>query len=49
MFKGPHRVPMKMKLTKPLTPLLTTKGRAREATCKSTAEIEADEVEKIQS
>ncbi|XP_007903342.2 targeting protein for Xklp2 isoform X1 [Callorhinchus milii] len=47
--EGPHRVPMKMKLTKPLTPLLTTKGRAREATCKSTAEIEADEVEKIQS
>uniref|UniRef100_A0A4W3JBJ4 TPX2 microtubule nucleation factor n=1 Tax=Callorhinchus milii TaxID=7868 RepID=A0A4W3JBJ4_CALMI len=47
--EGPHRVPMKMKLTKPLTPLLTTKGRAREATCKSTAEIEAEEVEKIQS
>uniref|UniRef100_A0A4W3ICN3 TPX2 central domain-containing protein n=1 Tax=Callorhinchus milii TaxID=7868 RepID=A0A4W3ICN3_CALMI len=27
----------------------STKGRAREATCKSTAEIEAEEVEKIQS
>ncbi|XP_072917653.1 targeting protein for Xklp2 isoform X1 [Hemitrygon akajei] len=47
--EGPSGVSAKVKLTKPHTPLLTTKSRARPATCKSTAEIEAEELEKIQS
>ncbi|XP_062897619.1 targeting protein for Xklp2 isoform X1 [Mobula hypostoma] len=47
--KGPSGVSAKVKLTKPHTPLLTTKSRARPATCKSAAEIEAEELEKIQS
>ncbi|XP_069740839.1 targeting protein for Xklp2 isoform X2 [Narcine bancroftii] len=49
MEEGPSRMPGKMKLTKPHTPLLATKSRARPTTCKSTVEIEAEELEKIQS
>ncbi|XP_067856838.1 targeting protein for Xklp2 [Heptranchias perlo] len=47
--EGPSKVSGKMKLTRPRTPMLTTKGRARPTICKSTAEIEAEELEKIQS
>ncbi|XP_051887245.1 targeting protein for Xklp2 isoform X2 [Pristis pectinata] len=47
--EGPSRLSAKVKLTKPHTPLLATKSRARPTTCKSTVEIEAEELEKIQS
>ncbi|XP_072370605.1 targeting protein for Xklp2 isoform X1 [Scyliorhinus torazame] len=43
------KVPEKMKLTRPHTPMLITKTRARPTTCKSAAEVEAEEVEKMQS
>ncbi|XP_032897868.1 targeting protein for Xklp2 [Amblyraja radiata] len=47
--EGPSKVPAKVKLTKPYTPLLTTKTRSRPPTCKSAVEKEAEELEKIQS
>ncbi|XP_072412959.1 targeting protein for Xklp2 isoform X2 [Chiloscyllium punctatum] len=47
--EGPCKVSEKIKLTKPHTPMLATKTRARPTTCKSAAEIEAEELEKIQS
>ncbi|XP_078507881.1 targeting protein for Xklp2-A-like isoform X2 [Lissotriton helveticus] len=39
---------MKAKLTNPRTPQLETKKRHRPVTCKSTAEVEAEELEKLQ-
>ncbi|XP_075756979.1 targeting protein for Xklp2 isoform X2 [Pelodiscus sinensis] len=39
---------LKSKLTQPKTPLLQTNQRCRPVTCKSAAELEAEEVEKIQ-
>ncbi|XP_078274805.1 targeting protein for Xklp2 [Rhinoraja longicauda] len=48
-LEGPSKVPAKVKLTKPHTPLLTTKTRSRPPTCKSAFEKEAEELEKIQS
>ncbi|NXX11959.1 TPX2B protein, partial [Podargus strigoides] len=47
--EGP--VPAKMvkaRLTHPKTPMLLTKQRYRPATCRATAELEAEEIEKIQ-
>ncbi|NXI40518.1 TPX2 protein, partial [Galbula dea] len=38
----------KARITKPKTPVLLTKQRYRPATCKATAELEAEEMEKIQ-
>ncbi|MGH0188905.1 UNVERIFIED_CONTAM: hypothetical protein FKN15_032303 [Acipenser sinensis] len=38
---------IKLKITDPKTPLLLAKGRHRAVTCKSTAEIEAEEMEKM--
>ncbi|KFQ31401.1 Targeting protein for Xklp2-B, partial [Merops nubicus] len=43
----PRKVP-KARLTHPKTPLLLTKQRFRPPTCKTTAELEAEEMEKIQ-
>ncbi|XP_062445453.1 targeting protein for Xklp2 isoform X2 [Rhea pennata] len=40
--------PLKTRLTHPKTPVLQTKQRFRPATCKSAAELEAEEIEKIQ-
>ncbi|XP_035199931.1 targeting protein for Xklp2 isoform X2 [Oxyura jamaicensis] len=40
--------PVKARLTNPKTPLLQTKHRFRPVTCKSAAELEAEEIEKIQ-
>ncbi|KAJ7332241.1 hypothetical protein JRQ81_014421 [Phrynocephalus forsythii] len=40
--------PLKAKLTNPKTPRLETKSRARPVTCKSTAELEAEEIAKLQ-
>ncbi|XP_074013299.1 targeting protein for Xklp2 isoform X2 [Numenius arquata] len=39
---------VKARITKPKTPMLLTKQRFRPATCKTTAELEAEELEKIQ-
>ncbi|NXG85081.1 TPX2B protein, partial [Stercorarius parasiticus] len=39
---------MKARITNPKTPVLLTKQRFRPATCKTTAELEAEELEKIQ-
>ncbi|NXQ79113.1 TPX2B protein, partial [Nyctibius grandis] len=39
---------VKARLTNPKTPVLMTKQRFRPATCKTTAELEAEEMEKIQ-
>ncbi|XP_061864946.1 targeting protein for Xklp2 isoform X3 [Colius striatus] len=39
---------LKARLTNPKTPVLLTKQRFRPATCKTTAELEAEEMEKIQ-
>ncbi|NXS99455.1 TPX2 protein, partial [Jacana jacana] len=39
---------LKARITKPKTPMLLTKQRFRPATCKTTAELEAEELEKIQ-
>ncbi|NWW93205.1 TPX2B protein, partial [Rhynochetos jubatus] len=39
---------VKARLTNPKTPLLLTKQRFRPVTCKTTAELEAEELEKIQ-
>ncbi|NWI28744.1 TPX2B protein, partial [Sula dactylatra] len=39
---------MKARLTHPKTPVLLTKQRFRPVTCKTTAELEAEEIEKIQ-
>ncbi|XP_076208576.1 targeting protein for Xklp2 isoform X3 [Aptenodytes patagonicus] len=39
---------VKARLTNPKTPVLLTKQRFRPATCKTTAELEAEEMEKIQ-
>ncbi|NWH49791.1 TPX2B protein, partial [Fregata magnificens] len=39
---------VKARLTNPKTPVLLTKQRFRPATCKTTAELEAEEIEKIQ-
>ncbi|NXJ83216.1 TPX2B protein, partial [Trogon melanurus] len=39
---------VKAKLTNPKTPVLLTKQRFRPVTCKTTAELEAEEMEKIQ-
>ncbi|XP_019365532.1 PREDICTED: targeting protein for Xklp2 isoform X2 [Gavialis gangeticus] len=47
--EGPIPVkPLKARLTNPKTPVLQTKRRLRPVTCKSTAELEAEEIEKIQ-
>ncbi|XP_018089643.1 targeting protein for Xklp2-A isoform X1 [Xenopus laevis] len=47
-MEGPSPVKMiKTKLTNPKTPLLQTKGRHRPVTCKSAAELEAEELEMI--
>ncbi|XP_069507086.1 targeting protein for Xklp2-A-like isoform X2 [Ambystoma mexicanum] len=49
--EGPGPSPikcMKTKLTNPKTPQLETKRRHRPVTCKSTAELEAEELDKIQ-
>ncbi|XP_074148891.1 targeting protein for Xklp2 isoform X1 [Sminthopsis crassicaudata] len=40
--------PSVLKITNPQTPVFKTKQRARPVTCKSTAELEAEELEKIQ-
>ncbi|NWX37407.1 TPX2B protein, partial [Notiomystis cincta] len=40
--------PVKARLTHPKTPVLRTKQRLRPVTCKTAAEIEAEEIEKIQ-
>ncbi|NXH47297.1 TPX2B protein, partial [Dicaeum eximium] len=42
------RKPLKARLTHPKTPVLRTKQRLRPVTCKTAAELEAEEVEKIQ-
>ncbi|NXY59320.1 TPX2B protein, partial [Callaeas wilsoni] len=42
------RKPMKARLTHPKTPVLRTKQRLRPVTCKTAAELEAEEIEKIQ-
>ncbi|NXQ18131.1 TPX2B protein, partial [Peucedramus taeniatus] len=42
------RKPVKARLTHPKTPVLRTKQRLRPVTCKTAAELEAEEVEKIQ-
>lgn len=39
---------VKVQMTNPKTPLLRTKQRFRPVTCKPTAELEAEELEKIQ-
>ncbi|XP_014812591.1 PREDICTED: targeting protein for Xklp2 isoform X2 [Calidris pugnax] len=39
---------LKARITKPKTPMLLTKQRFRPGTCKTTAELEAEELEKIQ-
>ncbi|KAM6248332.1 targeting protein for Xklp2 isoform 1-T5 [Porphyrio hochstetteri] len=39
---------LKARLTNPKTPVLLTKQRFRPVTCKTTAELEAEEIEKIQ-
>ncbi|NXC22050.1 TPX2B protein, partial [Corythaeola cristata] len=39
---------VKVRLTNPKTPVLLTKQRFRPAACKTTAELEAEEIEKIQ-
>ncbi|NXT81125.1 TPX2B protein, partial [Zapornia atra] len=39
---------LKARLTNPKTPVLLTKQRFRPATCKTTAELEAEEIEKMQ-
>ncbi|KAM6457498.1 targeting protein for Xklp2 isoform 1-T1 [Liasis olivaceus] len=44
---GPSR-PLKPRLTNPKTPRLETKNRSRPVTCKSTAELEDEEVAKLQ-
>ncbi|NXF98239.1 TPX2B protein, partial [Eubucco bourcierii] len=44
---APRKV-AKARLTNPKTPVLRTKQRFRPATCKTTAELEAEELEKIQ-
>ncbi|XP_074965095.1 targeting protein for Xklp2 isoform X1 [Phalacrocorax aristotelis] len=44
---GPGKL-VKARLTHPKTPVLLTKQRFRPATCKTTAELEAEEIEKIQ-
>ncbi|XP_067410081.1 targeting protein for Xklp2 isoform X2 [Emydura macquarii macquarii] len=40
--------PLKTRLTQPKTPLLQTKQRWRPVTCKSAAELEAEEIERLQ-
>ncbi|NWZ67117.1 TPX2B protein, partial [Acrocephalus arundinaceus] len=40
--------PLKARLTHPKTPVLQTKQRLRPVTCKTAAELEAEEIEKIQ-
>uniref|UniRef100_A0A6J0US33 Targeting protein for Xklp2 isoform X1 n=1 Tax=Pogona vitticeps TaxID=103695 RepID=A0A6J0US33_9SAUR len=40
--------PLKARLTNPKTPRLETKSRSRPVTCKSTAELEAEEIAKLQ-
>uniref|UniRef100_A0A8C8S7S2 TPX2 microtubule nucleation factor n=1 Tax=Pelusios castaneus TaxID=367368 RepID=A0A8C8S7S2_9SAUR len=40
--------PLKTRLTQPKTPLLQTKQRSRPVTCKSAAELEAEEIERLQ-
>ncbi|NWV37611.1 TPX2B protein, partial [Grantiella picta] len=40
--------PVKARLTHPKTPVLRTKQRLRPVTCKTAAELEAEEIEKIQ-
>ncbi|XP_007474525.1 targeting protein for Xklp2 isoform X2 [Monodelphis domestica] len=40
--------PSMLKITNPQTPVFKTKQRTRPVTCKSTAELEAEELEKIQ-
>ncbi|KAM4031832.1 targeting protein for Xklp2 isoform 2-T4 [Anomaloglossus baeobatrachus] len=48
-IEGPSPVKnVKLKLTDPKTPLLTTKQRHRPVTCKSSAELEAEELAKLQ-
>ncbi|NXK23231.1 TPX2 protein, partial [Arenaria interpres] len=39
---------LKARITKPKTPMLLTKQRFRPGTCKTTAELEAEELEKLQ-
>ncbi|XP_070587054.1 targeting protein for Xklp2-like isoform X2 [Erythrolamprus reginae] len=45
--EGPSR-PLKPRLTNPRTPRLETKSRLRPVTCKSTAELENEEIAKLQ-
>lgn len=40
--------PVKARLTHPKTPVLRTKQRLRPVTCKTAAELEEEEIEKIQ-
>lgn len=48
-FIGPvARKLVKPRLTNPQTPVLLTKQRFRPPTCKSAAELEAEEMEKVQ-
>ncbi|XP_053555846.1 targeting protein for Xklp2 isoform X2 [Bombina bombina] len=48
-MEGPSPVKaFKQKLTNPKTPLLVTKQRYRPATCKSSAEMETEELDKLQ-
>uniref|UniRef100_A0A2K5K387 TPX2 microtubule nucleation factor n=1 Tax=Colobus angolensis palliatus TaxID=336983 RepID=A0A2K5K387_COLAP len=51
-YKPPYLLPSKSSVTKicrdPQTPVLQTKHRARPVTCKSAAELEAEEFEKLQ-
>ncbi|KAM6378490.1 targeting protein for Xklp2 isoform 2-T2 [Pluvialis apricaria] len=45
---GPVPGKMKARITNPKTPVLLTKQRFRPVTCKTTAELEAEELEKMQ-
>ncbi|XP_073538914.1 targeting protein for Xklp2 isoform X2 [Phyllobates terribilis] len=48
-LEGPSPVKnVKLKITNPRTPILTTKQRLRPVTCKSSAEVEAEELAKLQ-
>nr|XP_056700904.1 targeting protein for Xklp2 [Euleptes europaea] len=46
--EAPPRRPLKAKLTNPKTPRLETKSRLRPVTCKSAAELEAEELAALQ-
>ncbi|XP_069607111.1 targeting protein for Xklp2 isoform X2 [Ranitomeya imitator] len=48
-MEGPSPIKnVKLKITNPMTPILTTRQRHRPVTCKSSAEVEAEELAKLQ-